>query len=591
MQDSDNNLLAEKQANSYSETSSTTKNPQDQLDDYMKHFGWYQIVIILLTISAKSTTGIQATLPLFSVHKQDFKCDVGNVTGINESLLYEHDDPVCGVENLDFCRINVEYLESVQNKSIYTDPNGGRIGNESVTNRYQDCENFVFDKTGFYEHTFTSEFDIVCGNRVYADWIKSCYYVSVILSVYIHGALADRFGRRPVYIGTGIGLLFATLFSAKAWSPESYVIARMTVAYFMFGYSLVMYTICIEVVGPSARSKANFMYSLIYGLGTFIMSYPLASVWGSNWRTLEMACFWYTAICMLPTIFLIPESFRWQLIKGQPEKARVLIHKIAKKQNEKLYDEKHLDELIIQVCKQKEAENSEEIDAPKKSMLTIFQHPTLTKLTFKMSFMWFVNAFVYYGLTLNAGHLPGTTIQNNAVMGALEVPAYIVMYLLTDWKRMGRRGYMGVGLLVASFCIICSVIAIQLGGDSCEADQSTKKVYELMAQIFVYIGKFCITGTFMVCYIWSAEMFSTDLRNTCIAVCSIVARFGSILAPFVVGFQDIFPGFLGIVFGGFGLVAGIVAFQLPETLGKDLPLTVEDAELRYSMKTKKVRHG
>ena len=207
MQNSDNNLL-EKQANSYSETSSTnSKNPQDQLDDYMKHFGWYQIIIILLTISAKSTTGIQATLPMFSIHKQDFKCDIGNITGVDKSLLYKHNEPVCGDESLDFCKIDVEYLESVQNKSIYTDPNGGkRIGNESVTNKYQNCENFIFDKSGFYQHTFTSEFDVVCENRVYADWIKSCYYVSVILSVYINGALADRFGRRPVYIGTGIGL-------------------------------------------------------------------------------------------------------------------------------------------------------------------------------------------------------------------------------------------------------------------------------------------------------------------------------------------------------------------------------------------------
>jgi len=182
-------------------------------------------------------------------------------------------------------------------------------------------------------------------------------------------------------------------------------------------------------------------------------------------------------------------------------------------------------------------------------------------------------------------------IQNNAVMGVLGIPAYIVMYICSDWKSLGRKGFMGVGLLIAGFCIICSVVAIRLGGDSCESGQSTKKTYDFMAQIFVYIGKFCITGTFGVCYIWSAEMFSTDLRPTCIAVCSIVARFGSILAPFIVGFQDIFPAILGIVFGGFGLAAGVLAFQLPETLGKDLPLTVEDAELRYSTKSRNVRHG
>ena len=44
----------------------TENNAQDKLDDYIKHFGWVQITIILLTISAKTTTGIQAALPLFS---------------------------------------------------------------------------------------------------------------------------------------------------------------------------------------------------------------------------------------------------------------------------------------------------------------------------------------------------------------------------------------------------------------------------------------------------------------------------------------------------------------------------------------------
>ena len=81
------------------------------------------------------------------------------------------------------------------------------------------------------------------------------------------------------------------------------------------------------------------------------------------------------------------------------------------------------------------------------------------------------------------------------------------------------------------------------------------------------------------------------LWNSCIAVCSIVARAGSILAPFVVGLQDIFPGILGVIFGGLGLMAGFLAWRLPETLGKDLPLTVEDAELRYSKKGKSVRTG
>ena len=59
----------------------------------------------------------------------------------------------------------------------------------------------------------------------------------------------------------------------------------------------------------------------------------------------------------------------------------------------------------------------------------------------------------------------------------------------------------------------------------------------------------------------------------------------------MVGLQDVFPGILGIIFGAFGFVAGCLAWRLPETLGKDLPLTVEDAEMRYSKKEKFIRTG
>ena len=47
------------------------------------------------------------------------------------------------------------------------------------------------------------------------------------------------------------------------------------------------------------------------------------------------------------------------------------------------------------------------------------------------------------------------------------------------------------------------------------------------------IGKFCISASFAIVYVYSAEVFPTVLRTTGVGSSSMFARFGSILAPYV----------------------------------------------------------
>ena len=45
------------------------------------------------------------------------------------------------------------------------------------------------------------------------------------------------------------------------------------------------------------------------------------------------------------------------------------------------------------------------------------------------------------------------------------------------------------------------------------------------------MGRFCITASFSTIYIYTAELFPTSVRNTCLAACSVGSRVGGILAP------------------------------------------------------------
>lgn len=62
---------------------------------------------------------------------------------------------------------------------------------------------------------------------------------------------------------------------------------------------------------------------------------------------------------------------------------------------------------------------------------------------------------------------------------------------------------------------------------------------------------------------------------------STMARIGSMAAPAVLILDEILPALPSIVYGGSAVVAGLIAFLLPETLDVPLPDTVEDVEEKW----------
>lgn len=56
---------------------------------------------------------------------------------------------------------------------------------------------------------------------------------------------------------------------------------------------------------------------------------------------------------------------------------------------------------------------------------------------------------------------------------------------------------------------------------------------ETLRILFPMIGKLCISSSFAMIYVYSAELFPTVVRNIGVGSCSMMARVGSILAPYV----------------------------------------------------------
>ena len=55
----------------------------------------------------------------------------------------------------------------------------------------------------------------------------------------------------------------------------------------------------------------------------------------------------------------------------------------------------------------------------------------------------------------------------------------------------------------------------------------------VIAIVLAMIGKFCISASFAIIYVFSAELFPTVVRNIGVGAGSFWARIGGIIAPYI----------------------------------------------------------
>ena len=57
--------------------------------------------------------------------------------------------------------------------------------------------------------------------------------------------------------------------------------------------------------------------------------------------------------------------------------------------------------------------------------------------------------------------------------------------------------------------------------------------FHIMRVVFAMLGKLCISASFAVIYVFSAELFPTVVRNVGVSAGSASARLGGIIAPYI----------------------------------------------------------
>lgn len=186
----------------------------------------------------------------------------------------------------------------------------------------------------------------------------------------------------------------------------------------------------------------------------------------------------------------------------------------------------------------------------------------MRKRTFNMFFCWAVCTLVYYGLSSNSGTLGGNIFVNFIATMLIEIPSYVFSYLVLD--RMGRKGTLSFVLL--------------LGGVACFISGFIPEGYDWLVVVLSLLGKFGIAAAFAIVYIYSAEIFPTEYRSVGVGSCSMCARVGGVVAPFIASLADVYKPLPLLIFGILSIVSGCLIVFLPETVGCELPQTLQESE-------------
>lgn len=416
-----------------------------------------------------------------------------------------------------------------------------------------ECTSWEYDRDR-YPETVISQFDLVCGREYLRSLSQSIYMFGIMVGAIGSGILSDKYGRKLIMLISLFGILIFGLATSFSSSIAVFIFLRWCLAVFNISAYTCGFVYCMEMVGGKWSTIIGTGLQFPWALG--YMTVALVAWIFPAWSQLQLAITIPIIVFIIPMAIpaLVPESPRWMLFNGKAKQATALLESAAKLNERTVEKSTPVNESI--------SLPSKDSSHPSASLLDLFRSRRLCSRTVIMYYLWFTNSFVYYGLTLNSGSLiPGDLYINFVIGGALEIVAYILTILALLF--LGRRWSLSGTMVLGGVSLLLTAVVPGVTGKA----------------VFAQIGKFLITGSFAMIYVYAAEMFPTVVRNVGVGSSSMFARVGSMLAPFIGNeLGNVSKEAPIIIFGLTSLLAGLLTLLLPETKDKVLPDTIEEGE-------------
>ncbi|XP_035223447.1 organic cation transporter 1-like isoform X2 [Stegodyphus dumicola] len=394
--------------------------------------------------------------------------------------------------------------------------------------------------------------NMVCDNSHYVSFIFMLQNVGSIFGNPVSGYISDRFGRKIAF--TGVVCLAAVTEISSIFVKDFKVFAALRAVngcIFPAMFMLPLITV-LEIVSPEKRSFVNGVQNCCWTFGMCLL--PAVAYLSRSWVNLSLVVSSAVPFLLLCWRF-IPESPRWSISRGKYDEAVTVMKLIAEKNGRTVDPNTLLAKLQALDKKRKEEKKA----GLQNSASDILKVPHMRKVFIFMTICWTANYLIYYGLQMNIYNLSGNEFINFFLLSLMETPGNLLSWFFME--RYGRRFTITAGFILGG--LVCFSCMIE---------------YPYSDVVISVIGKCIASGTYVVTYQRSSELWPTVVRCFGMSATSTIATAISLATPYLIYFGMYKKTIPFLIIGSFCMLAGVLSAFLPETLNENLPQTINDAK-------------
>ena len=188
----------------------------------------------------------------------------------------------------------------------------------------------------------------------------------------------------------------------------------------------------------------------------------------------------------------------------------------------------------------------------------------LATRTIYVTIAFTASAFVYYQLVINIGNMAGNMFLNLFLMGLVEGPGCFMGVYLCD--KTGRRWTHSILLLINAALFFALMWVVYYPN------------LKWLVIVFCMWVKMNISATFVIAYVQAMEIFPTSVRQSGIGFATLISQMISIGGPYVIFLGAVDLKLPYAIMFMVCLIGSIATMCMPETLGRNLPESLEDAK-------------